>query len=67
MKSQTAAIKADLEEGKKITPLYALHKYGSMRLSARINNLRDAGMHIVTTIIKQNGKRFAEYSLINKQ
>jgi len=63
MKSQTTAIKSDLLKGRKITPLDALRKYGCLRLSARINNLRDAGMHIVTRIVRKNGKNFAEYSL----
>lgn len=63
MKSQTTAIKADLEKGRKITPLDALKKYGCFRLGARINDLRNEGHHIITKIVKKDGKRFAQYSL----
>jgi len=63
MKSQTAAIKKDLLRGHKITPMAALKKYGCFRLGARINDLRNEGWHIVTKIIKRDGKHFAQYSL----
>jgi hypothetical protein len=66
MKSQTKSIREDLQIGRKITPMDALKKYGCFRLGARINDLRNEGMHIVTNIIKKNGKRFAQYSLINR-
>ena len=66
MKSQTKAIRKDLEKGRKITPIDALKKYGCFRLGARIDDPRNEGMHIVTNIIKKNGKRFAQYSLINR-
>ena len=47
----------------KITPLEALHNFGCFRLASRINDLRKEGHDIKTTMIEQNGKRFAEYSL----
>ena len=62
-KSQTDKILAHLEKGKSITPLEALEKYGCFRLSARIDDLRNMGHHIITETIKKNGKRFASYSL----
>jgi hypothetical protein len=34
-----------------------------MRLSARINELRNAGFPILTDSVKQNGKIFARYRL----
>ena len=46
-----------------ITPLQALEKWGCMRLSARIKELRDAGFPIVTEVAKQNGKSFARYRM----
>ena len=46
-----------------ITPLQALEKWGCMRLSARIEELRKAGYPIVTEIAKQNGKKFARYRM----
>jgi len=63
MKAQTSSILKSLEKGQKITPLNALEKFGCFRLSARINDLRNEGHHIVTKIVKKDGKRFAQYSL----
>jgi hypothetical protein len=47
----------------KLTPLQALEKFGSLRLAARIRDLRDEGINIQTVWIKRDGKRFAEYRL----
>jgi hypothetical protein len=52
-----------LLKGKTITSLQALNKWGCMRLSARINELRNAGFPILTDSVKQNGKIFARYRL----
>jgi hypothetical protein len=46
-----------------ITQLQALEKWGCMRLSARINDLRKAGLNIITHTIHANGKSFARYTL----
>ena len=46
-----------------ITPLQALEKWGCMRLSARINELRKIGVPVITHTIKQNGKSFARYRM----
>ena len=59
--SQQSQIKSYLEYGNKITPLEALNKFGSFRLSAIIHNLKKEGMNIKTNRITQNGKTFAEY------
>jgi len=56
-------LEAWLLKGKTITALQALNKWGCMRLSARINELRNAGFPILTDSIKQNGKIFARYRL----
>jgi hypothetical protein len=52
-----------LLKGETITALQALNKWGCMRLSARINELRNAGFPILTDSVKQNGKIFARYRL----
>lgn len=61
--TKTDQIRAHLMNRKAITPLQALRKYGCMRLAARVSDLRAEGLEIRSTIIKQNGKRFARYRL----
>jgi hypothetical protein len=63
--SQTKAITEHLMKGNGITSLGALHLYGCLRLSGRINDLRNRGMNILTEMIEVNGKRIAKYSFIN--
>ena len=62
--TQTQSILSHLKKGKTITPLLALKKFNCFRLAARINNLRDEGHSIKTTIKKINKKRFASYKLV---
>lgn len=62
--SQQSQIQSYLEDGNKITPLEALNKFGSFRLSAIIYNLKKEGMNIKTNRITKNGKTFAEYELV---
>jgi hypothetical protein len=64
MKSQNQQIQAYLEKGKKITPIDALNKFGCFRLSARIKDLRDNGLNIVTKYVTKDRKTFASYSII---
>lgn len=47
-----------------ITPLEALQKYGCFRLGARIADLKEDGLVIKTEMVKENGKRYARYSLV---
>ena len=61
--SQNKKILQHLKEGKAITSLDALKKYGCFRLSSRIFDLRNDGHAITTTNITKGGKTFAEYSL----
>ncbi|NOT37343.1 MAG: hypothetical protein HOP11_08200 [Saprospiraceae bacterium] len=61
--SQTQKIKKDLESGKKITPIMALSKYGTLRLAARINDIRNLGLNVRTKIIHKGTKSFAQYSI----
>ena len=53
-----------LKSGKTLTPLEALNKFGCLRLSARIFNLREQGNAIITKNVTRKGKTFAEYSLL---
>ena len=62
-KSVSLKLESWLLRGYGITPLQALEKWGCMRLSARIKELRDAGFPIVTEVTKQNGKKFARYRM----
>ncbi len=63
--SQNSDIRADLEAGKSLTPLSALQDYGTLRLGARIYNLRQKGLPIRTEKIwvrTRDGKaRVARY------
>jgi len=63
--SQNALIKGWLLNGKSITPLDALKMFGCFRLSARIANLRDEGLPIVTDMVTISNKRVARYYLSN--
>ena len=64
MKSQTAKIRAALEEGRTLTAIDALEEFDCFRLAARIAELRGAGCSIRTlTRNGKNGKRFAAYQM----
>lgn len=65
--TQTAAILALLKSGETITQAQALRKFSCWRLSARIQNLRDAGWRIATERVKAKGSAFARYSLACKR
>lgn len=66
--TQSDEILRDLELGWRITPRFALTRYGCMRLGARIYELRKRGYDIRRTLItgiNRHGKttRYAEYFL----
>jgi hypothetical protein len=62
--SQNKQIANYLNKGRKLTPIDALNKFGCFRLAARISDLRNDGMNIVTKIIKlDNRKQVAQYSI----
>lgn len=62
--SQNKQIADYLNKGKKLTPIDALNKFGCFRLAARISDLRNEGMNIVTNTIKlKNKKQIAQYSI----
>jgi hypothetical protein len=61
--SQTALIKGWLLNGRSITQLDALNMFGCFRLAARIADIREQGLDIVTDMITVNDKRVANYYL----
>ena len=61
--SQKALIKGWLLNGYSITPMEALNMFGCFRLSARIANLREEGLAVVTDMVTINDKRVARYYL----
>ena len=65
LESQSYQIREYLLQGNTITALEALKLFGCFRLSGRIYDLRKEGINISSTIIKINGKRVAEYSIVN--
>ena len=65
LESQSYQIREYLLQGNSITAMEALRLFGCFRLSGRIYDLRKEGTNISSTIIKINGKRVAEYSIVN--
>lgn len=64
--SQNARIAKYLLEGNSITPLDALNLFGCLRLGARIADLKERGLNIVTErVVTPNGKRVASYKLVD--
>lgn len=63
MEAQNKLIRAWLESGRPITPLDALRHFGCLRLAARISDLKETGLNIVTEMVNNNGKRYAQYTL----
>jgi len=61
--SQTKLIEQHLKSGKAITPIDALNLYGCFRLGARIFDLKEKGLDIVTDMVQSGKKRFATYRL----
>lgn len=61
--SQTKQVREWLETGRSLTALDALQLFGCLRLSARIFDLREAGVHVRTDIVEIDGKRVAKYRL----
>lgn len=65
--TQTQQIAEHLRSGAPLTAMDALRLYGCFRAAARIEELRDAGMSIITTMIDVAGAhgkaRVAQYTL----
>lgn len=54
-----------LATGRSLTPLQALSRWGVMRLSARVKDLRKDGHDIQTDRVTKRGKTYASYRLAN--
>ena len=62
--SQNSRILRHLEAGGTLTPYDALTKFGTLRLAARIKNLKDMGYRIHADMVSfRNGKKCAVYTL----
>lgn len=59
--SQNTRILDYLKTGMGITSLTALHKFGCLRLSGRIYELKKRGEHIEKVMTEIRGKRVAAY------
>ena len=60
--TQKANVRAWLLDGRSITPLEALNKFGIFRLAAVVHELRDEGLDIITEKFQVSPKkRVAKY------
>jgi len=64
--SQNDWVLAALKQGP-ITAIDALKGCGCLRLAARVRDLRQRGHNIVSTIVTQDGKVFAKYTLAKEK
>ncbi len=65
--SQTGDVLDHMREFGSITPQQALSMYGCMRLASRIDELRNEGHYIKTTMRKAGKERWAEYRLFTPE
>lgn len=63
--SQKDMILEHLMSGRPLTPLEALNLYGSLRLGARIADIRKEGYIVYREMVtdSKTGKRYAQYSM----
>ena len=70
-KSKQRLVKEALLNGESITPLDALKRFGTFRLSAIIFNLRKEGLKIDMQMVKnrlnEESNGYASYKLINNE
>ena len=62
--SQSIEILGHLKAGNRLTSLEAVRKFGTLRLAARIFDLRGKGHCIESMMVDRKGKIVAEYYLI---
>jgi hypothetical protein len=60
--NQADLILLHLKEGKSITPIDALEKFGCFRLAARISDLKQKGNEIKSEMVTTKKSRFARYT-----
>ena len=65
--SQKANVRASLLDGRSITPLEALNKFGSLRLSAIIFRLREEGLPIEMERLQVSPKKRVARYFIKKE
>lgn len=65
--TQIANILQDLEDGKSVTPLYALNRYGCFRLSGVIFALRKQGHDIRTELVSNGERTYARYFMPSRR
>lgn len=63
LKPQTRQVLRYLEGGESLTAIEAIEQLRCARLAARVDELRDAGYVVVSTLVQEGGKRFARYRL----
>ncbi len=63
MTTQTEMVLKHLKSGRTLTALEALRKYSTLRLAARVAELRGRGFAISTHMVERNGKRVGRYVL----
>ena len=61
--SQNDAVFNHLKKKGPLTPLQALRLYGTLRLGARVYDLRKRGRNIKSKMVRIGGKVVARYSL----
>lgn len=61
--SKCDRIRSWLRSGRAITPVEALNRFGCMRLAARIHELRQQGLPIITKRVQRNGATVARYRM----
>jgi cbb3-type cytochrome oxidase cytochrome c subunit len=59
--TQAQQIASHLRQGKSLTAIEALQKFGCFRLAARVLDLRAEGMKIHSQMMKRGTKSFARY------
>lgn len=64
MISQKEAVLAYLKSGKSLTGLEALQKFGTMKLSTRVSELRQEGYDILHQMVNRNDKWVAKYFML---
>ena len=61
MESQNKMLKTILDQGNQISALDALHMIGTMRLAARVYDIKQEGYPVDKYIREENGKRITYY------
>lgn len=61
MDTQTERVKAYIEVNGSITSMDAFRDLGITRLSARVKDLRDNGVNVVTVMEQNKNSRYARY------